>query len=277
MPELPEVQTIVDGLIAAGLPGCRIDDVTVRWPKTIATCAPEDFIRGLKGRRILRIYRRAKYIIFELSDNLWMLVHLRMTGRLLLIVPVKMEDPHLRVLLTLNDGRCLAYHDTRKFGRFFLSGDPASILDALGPEPLASGFSSEILARKLERRRRRIKPLLLDQAFLAGLGNIYVDEALWRARLHPLRAADTLSSQEVRCLHRAIRSVLRQGIRNAGTSLGKGDGNFISPQSDRGRNRNQLKVFQRTGQACPRCGQIIVRIVVGQRGTHICSKCQVQV
>lgn len=275
MPELPEVQTIVDGLIAAGLPGCRIDDVTVRWPKTIATCAPEEFIRELKGRRILRIYRRAKYIIFELSDNLWMLVHLRMTGRLMLIVPVKREDPHLRVLLSIDDGRCLAYHDTRKFGRFFLSRDPVSVLDALGPEPLASSFSAEMLARRMKQRRRRIKPLLLDQAFLAGLGNIYVDEALWSARLHPLRAAHTLSRQEVRRLHRAIRSVLRQGIRNAGTSLGKGEGNFLSPGSDRGRNRNQLKVFQRTGQACPRCGHIIVRIVVGQRSTHICSKCQV--
>jgi formamidopyrimidine-DNA glycosylase len=275
MPELPEVQTIVDGLIAAGLPGCRIDDVTVHWPKTIATSAPDDFVCGLKGRRILRIYRRAKYIIFELSDNLWLLVHLRMTGRLMLIVPVKREDSHLRVLLTLDDGRCLAYHDTRKFGRFFLSGDPASILDALGPEPLASSFSADKLARKLERRRRRIKPLLLDQTFIAGLGNIYVDEALWSARLHPLRAAHTLSRQEVRCLHRAIRSVLRRGIRNAGTSLGTGEGNFISPQSDRGRNRNQLKVFQRTGQACPRCGHEIARIVVGQRSTHICSKCQV--
>jgi formamidopyrimidine-DNA glycosylase len=110
---------------------------------------------------------------------------------------------------------------------------------------------------------------------VSGLGNIYVDEALWLARVHPLRAAQTLSWQEVRSLHRAIRSVLRQGIRNAGTSLGEGKGNFASPQSDRGRNRKQLKVFQRTGQACCRCGHTIERIVVGQRGTHVCSKCQV--
>jgi formamidopyrimidine-DNA glycosylase len=277
VPELPEVQTIVDGLNAAGLPGCRIESVAVRWPKTIATCSPEGFHRKLKGRAILGISRRAKYIVFELSDGLWMLVHLRMTGRLMLKMRTEREDPHLQVLLVLDDGRGLAYHDTRKFGRFFLTEAPASILGGLGPEPLSSSFSAKILEQRIGRRRSRIKPLLLDQGFLSGLGNIYVDEALWLARVHPLRAANTLSLQEVRSLHRAIRSVLRQGIRNAGTSLGNGKGNFISPQSDRGRNGNQLKVFQRTGQACCRCGQAIERIVVGQRSTHICSKCQLKV
>ena len=275
VPELPEVQTIVDGLNASGVPGCRIDAVTVRWPRTIATCSPDVFTRRLKGRGILTIYRRAKYIVFELSDQLWMLVHLRMTGRLVVAARTGRGDPHLQVLLRLDDGRCLAYHDTRKFGRFFLTSEPASILGALGPEPLAPGFSARMLFESIGRRRRRIKPLLLDQGFLAGLGNIYVDEALWLARIHPLRAADTLSWQDIRSLHRAIRFVLRQGIRNAGTSLGKGKGNFVSAQSDQGRNRNQLKVFQRTGQACRRCGHAIERIVVGQRGTHVCSKCQV--
>jgi formamidopyrimidine-DNA glycosylase len=276
VPELPEVQTIVDGLNAAGVPGCWIDAVAVRWPKTIATCSPESFSRRLKGRGILNIYRRAKYIVFELSDKLWLLVHLRMTGRLTVAAArAEWKDPHLQVLLMLGDGRCMAYHDTRKFGRFFLTATPASILDALGPEPLASDFSAKMLFRRMGLRRCRIKPLLLDQGFVSGLGNIYVDEALWLARVHPLRAAQTLSWQEVRSLHRAIRSVLRQGIRNAGTSLGEGKGNFASPQSDRGRNRNQLKVFQRTGQACCRCGHTIERIVVGQRGTHVCSKCQV--
>jgi formamidopyrimidine-DNA glycosylase len=276
VPELPEVQTIVDGLNAAGVPGCRIDAVTVRWPKTIATCSPEVFSRRLKGRGILKIYRRAKYIVFELSDRLWMLVHLRMTGRLVMPARTgKRKDPHLQVLLRLDDSRCIAYHDTRKFGRFFLTAAPESILGELGPEPLAPGFSAKVLYERIGRRRRRIKPLLLDQGFLSGLGNIYVDEALWLARIHPLRAADTLSWRDIRSLHRAIRCVLRQGIRNAGTSLGKGKGNFVSAQSDQGRNRNHLKVFQRTGQACRRCGHAIERIVVGQRGTHVCSRCQV--
>jgi formamidopyrimidine-DNA glycosylase len=275
VPELPEVQTIVDGLNAAGLPGCRIVDVTVRWAKTIATCSPEAFSHRLNGRGILRIHRRAKYIVFDLSDRLWMLVHLRMTGRLVLASPDLRENPHLQVLLVIDDGRCLAFHDTRKFGRFFLTEAPHSILGALGPEPLAPDFSAETLGQRLGRRRRRIKPLLLDQTFISGLGNIYADEALWLSRIHPLRAADSLSRQEVRSLHRAIRSVLRQAIRNDGTSLGTGKGNFISPQKIQGRNRYQLKVFQRTGQACRRCGRPIVRMVVGQRGTHVCSKCQV--
>jgi formamidopyrimidine-DNA glycosylase len=277
MPELPEVQTIVDGLNAAGLRGCRIDSVAVHWSRTIATCSAEEFRRQLRGRAIQGIYRRAKYIVFELSDGLWMLVHLRMTGRLVLGVRSEGQDKHTQVILMLDDGRCIVYHDTRKFGRFFLTAAPASILGGLGPEPLAPGFSAQMLAQKIGRRRRRIKPLLLDQAFLSGLGNIYVDEALWLARIHPLREAHTLSWQEARSLHRAIRAVLRQGIRNAGTSLGKGKGNFVSPRSDRGRNRSQLKVFQRTGKACRRCGHAIERIVVGQRSTHICSKCQVNI
>jgi formamidopyrimidine-DNA glycosylase len=275
MPELPEVQTIVDVLNAAGVPGCRIDSVSVHWPKTIATDTPETFINRLRGRVIRSVRRRAKYIVFELSDKLWMLVHLRMTGRLELDTRAGLSDPHVQVCLMLGDGRRLAYHDTRKFGRFYLTARPASILGSLGPEPLASDFSAKFLARRIGRRQRRIKPLLLDQAFLSGLGNIYVDEALWLARIHPLRAANTLTWQEVRCLHRAIRSVLRQGIRNAGTSLGRGKGNFASPESDRGRNRNQLKVFQRNGQACRRCRHPIERIRVGQRSTHICSRCQV--
>jgi formamidopyrimidine-DNA glycosylase len=275
LPELPEVQTIVDVLNAAGVPGCRIDSVSVRWPKTIATDTPETFIHRLQGRVILEVWRRAKYIVFELSDKLWMLVHLRMTGRLELDAPADSSDPHIHVCLMLGDGRRLAYHDTRKFGRFYLTERPASILGTLGPEPFAAVFSAKYLALRLGRRQRRIKPLLLDQAFLSGLGNIYVDEALWLARIHPLRAANTLAWQEVRSLHRAIRSVLRQGIRNAGTSLGGGKGNFASPQSVRGRNRSQLKVFRRTGQACCRCGHPIERITVGQRSTHICSRCQV--
>jgi formamidopyrimidine-DNA glycosylase len=275
LPELPEVQTIVDILNAAGLPGRRIDAVSVHWPKTIATGSPENFSDQLQGKVILRIRRRAKYIVFKLSEKQWMLVHLRMTGRLELGTRADPENPHVQVILMLDDGRCLTYHDTRKFGRFFLTATPGLILGALGPEPLAPEFTAKFLARRIGQRHRRIKPLLLDQGFLSGLGNIYVDEALWLARIHPQRAAHTLAMQEARALHRAIRAVLRQGIRNAGTSLGGGMGNFVSPQSDRGRNRSQLKVFQRTGQPCQRCGHPIERIVVSQRSTHICSSCQV--
>ena len=179
MPELPEVQTIVDGLNTAGVPGCQIDTVAVRWPKTIATCSPEEFGLRIRGRGILKIYRRAKFIVFELSDRLWMLVHLRMTGRLIVAATRFMrEDPHIQVLLGLDDGRSVAFHDTRKFGRFFLTAGPGAILDALGPEPLAPNFSAQKFLQMIGQRRRRIKSLLLDQGFLPGLGNIYADEAL---------------------------------------------------------------------------------------------------
>ncbi len=276
MPELPEVQTIVDVLNAAGLPGSRISGAIVRWPRTVATCPPETFSRRLLGKSILAIRRRAKFIIFDLSERLWMLVHLRMTGRLELSAPNRPLNPHVHVVLDLDDGRRLVFQDTRKFGRFYLTSQPGSIIGSIGPEPLGSGFSAKCLAKRLDGKRRQVKPLLLDQSILAGLGNIYVDEALWLARIHPLRSACSLSCKEIQSLHRAIRAVLRQGIRNAGTSLGRGKGNFISPQSDQGRNNNQLKVFRRTGRPCDRCGHRIERIIVGQRSTHICAKCQLK-
>jgi len=277
VPELPEVQTIVEVLNAAGLPGNRITAVFVHWPKTVATCCtPETFSRQLKGKAILAVRRRGKYIIFELSENFWLLIHLRMTGRLELAALTSQTNRHVHVIMNLDDGRRLIFHDTRKFGRFYLTPKPAAIIGSLGPEPLDANFSANLLAKRLEGRQRQVKPLLLDQSFLAGLGNIYVDEALWLARIHPMRSAHALTRKEVLSLHRAIRSVLRQGIRNAGTSLGRGKGNFISPKSEQGRNKNQLKVFRLTGQACKRCGHPIERIVVAQRSTHICKKCQLQ-
>ena len=277
VPELPEVQTIVDVLNAAGLPENRITAVFVHWPKTVATCCtPEAFSRLLKGKTILGVRRRGKYIIFELNGKFWLLIHLRMTGRLELAALTSKINRHVHVIMNLADGRRLIFHDTRKFGRFYLTSEPASIIGSLGPEPLDSDFSANLLAKRLEGRRRQLKPLLLDQKFLAGLGNIYVDEALWLARIHPLRSAHALTHKEVQSLHRAIRSVLRQGIRNAGTSLGRGKGNFISPQSDQGRNKNQLKVFRLAGHPCKRCGHPIERIIVGQRSTHVCQKCQLQ-
>jgi len=276
VPELPEVQTVVDVLNAAGLPGSQIQGAIVRWPRTVATGTPATFSRRLQGKSILAIRRRAKYIIFELSEKIWMLVHLRMTGRLELAAGNSKLNPHVHVVLNLDDGRRLIFQDTRKFGRFYLTSEPGSIIGSLGPEPLDPGFKAKCLAKRLDGRRRQVKPLLLDQSVLAGLGNIYVDEALWLARVHPLRSAHSLSWKEIQSLHRAIRAVLRQGIQNAGTSLGRGKGNFISPRSDQGRNKYQLKVFRRTGQPCKRCGRRIERIVVGQRSTHICTKCQLK-
>jgi formamidopyrimidine-DNA glycosylase len=274
MPELPEVQTIVDDMQAAGLCGATIVDAKVFWARTIASGSAAAFRRRIQGRVIQKIDRRAKYIVVTLSGQLYCLIHLRMTGRFQIETFDHPPQRHARVVLTLKDRRRLVFYDTRKFGRFRLTPSPESVLDPLGPEPLARNFSSKVLADRIGRRKGRIKPLLLNQKFIAGLGNIYVDEALWRAKIHPMRTADTLNGAEIRSLHRAIRHVLRQGIRNAGTALGGGENNYRSILRNRGENAGQLKVFRRTGQPCPRCGRAIERLMVGQRSTHLCRRCQ---
>jgi formamidopyrimidine-DNA glycosylase len=274
MPELPEVQTIVDDMHAAGLCGATIVDARVLWGRTIASGTAGDFRHCIQGRVIQDIDRRAKYIIIILSGELFCLIHLRMTGQFKIETFDNPLERHARVVLTLDDRRRLVFYDTRKFGRFYLTPTPESVLNGLGPEPLAPNFSAKVLADRIGRRKGRIKPLLLNQKFLAGLGNIYVDEALWTAKIHPLRTADTLQLSEVRGLHRAIRHVLRQGIRNAGTALGSGRNNFSSMLRNRGGNSGQLNVFRRTGQPCPRCGQAIERLIVSQRSTHLCLRCQ---
>ena len=210
MPELPEVQTIINDMHSAGLCGLRIVAAQVIWPRTIATGSADAFRRRIQGRTIDHIDRRAKFIVFALSGGLFWLVHLRMTGRFQIEPSGEGNYQHVRAIIDLNDRRSLLFYDTRKFGRFYLTCTPDSILGNLGPEPLAPDFSAKTLADRIDRRRGLIKPLLLNQQFISGLGNIYVDEALWAARIHPTRTADTLSVHEVGSLHRAIRHVLRQ-------------------------------------------------------------------
>jgi formamidopyrimidine-DNA glycosylase len=274
LPELPEVQTIVDALTKAGIIGRRITRATVLWPKTISASTPRKFCKLVRFKKISSIRRRAKYIIFSLADEWFIAVHLRMTGRFELLPAKVGPSPHVQIVLDLSDGRRLMFHDTRKFGRFYITRDIAAITRSLGPEPLSPKFTARLLAGKLKSRKRQIKPLLLDQSFLSGLGNIYVDEALWAARIHPRRLSDSLDGGEIKSLHRSIRRVLRQGIRNAGTSLGRGLGNYSGLAKTFGGNGAHLKVFQRTGEPCARCGHQIERIVVAQRGTHICMDCQ---
>jgi formamidopyrimidine-DNA glycosylase len=212
----------------------------------------------------------------QISGGLSLLVHLRMTGSFHLDMEGRRSDSHDRVVLRLSDGRALHFHDPRKFGRWYLVDDPARVVGHLGPEPLGREFSAAGLAVALRSRRRMLKPLLLDQTFVAGLGNIYVDESLWEARLHPCRLSATITPAEARRLHAAIRLVLRKGIANMGTTLGSGEANFYSVGRRRGRNRDALRVFRRTGEPCLRCGAVIKRVVVGQRSTHFCPTCQVQ-
>ncbi len=274
MPELPEVQTTVNDLNAANLIGITISNARVFWPRTVAEPSPRVFCRRIKGQHFTVIRRRGKYLVFEVADGHTMLLHLRMSGRLHLVSADIPRNKHEHVIFSFVDGRQLRFQDTRKFGRLHLLKDPKRILDRLGPEPLASGFSAKILAECFKLRKRLLKPLLLDQTFIAGLGNIYADEALWEAKLHPCRLAASLSTPEIKVLHRTIRRVLKRGLKNLGTTLGTGKGNFYSVANRRGRNKDLLKIFRRTDLPCPRCKSPIERIIVGQRGTHICGKCQ---
>ena len=274
MPELPEVQTIVNDLVANDVINRTIVGIEVFWPKTIGDMKTETFRKKVSGQTIQNIRRRAKYIIFDFAAQWHLLVHLRMSGRLYLTPNSLKQDKHEHVILHLNDNSDLRFHDTRKFGRMILTENPESILGKLGPEPLSNDFSAEQFKTMLKSRHRQLKPLLLDQTFIAGLGNIYVDEALWEARLHPQRIASSLSTKKVNDLYHAIRKVLQQGIDNQGTSLGDGKSNFVSAKRRQGSNAKNLMVFRRTNRECPRCGSMIKRIVVGQRSTHICPRCQ---
>ena len=274
MPELPEVQVLADDLQAADIIGHAITAARVYWPKTIATSSPQTFRRRIKDHAIATIGRRGKFLVFGLTPASHLLIHLRMSGRLHLVATGVKRSKHEHVVLNLDNGRQIRFHDTRKFGRMYLTQNTDRILGHLGVEPLDPGFNVRLFKQMLGSRKRQLKPLLLDQTFVAGLGNIYVDEALWDASIHPQRLASTLSQSEINALHRAIPKVLKRGIQNLGTSLGTGRANFYSVARRKGRNQDQLNVFRRTGLPCPRCQTPLERIVVAQRSTHICPKCQ---
>lgn len=274
MPELPEVQTVVDNLNQGILVGCSITGARVSWPKTIAEISPARFRKQITGCTIRQITRRGKYIVFHLSRGLTMMIHLRMTGRLSWTITGNARNKHEHVVLEVEKKNELRFQDTRKFGRIFLTDAPEKILGKLGPEPLAKTFTPQGLFTMLQSKKRQIKPLLLDQTFIAGLGNIYVDEALWKATIHPLCISRLITKKEAGALHGAIVHVLNKGLKNMGTSLGKGKGNFYSVGNRPGRNADKLNVFRRTGQACLRCSTHIERIIVAQRSTHICPCCQ---
>jgi formamidopyrimidine-DNA glycosylase len=271
MPELPEVETVACGL-RASLVGRTIVGVEVRWARSVVPPDPDFFARRLMGQAVTDVGRRGKWIVIALGSGDTLLVHLRMTGQLVLEPEGCPDGRHVRVLFSLDDGQYLRFSDTRKFGRLWLVNDPAGVLGALGPEPLGDDFTSTRFREMLAHRRGRIKPLLLDQRFLAGLGNIYTDEALWQARIHPLRRADTLTPAEARRLHRAIRSVLRAAITSGGTTLS--DGSFQRTDGQSGEFASRLAVYGRVDRPCPRCGTTVERIRVSQRGTHFCPCCQ---
>jgi formamidopyrimidine-DNA glycosylase len=273
MPELPEVETVrrslLDRVVDRRIVGLRVGT----FAGVVGDEGVETVAARVVGRSIGDVRRRAKYLFLDLDDGTSLMVHLRMTGRLA-VVP--RAEPPLRfehLAIELDDGHDLRFADQRKFGRVMhlLPVDVDRLEARLGPEPLARGFTTARLAALLARRPGKLKSVLLDQRLIAGLGNIYVDEALFRARLHPERTADSLTGTEARRLHRAIRAVLRQALTARGTTFSS----FQDAAGEAGENRRNLRVYGRGGSGhCLRCGRPLARIVVGGRGTHLCVYCQ---
>jgi formamidopyrimidine-DNA glycosylase len=275
MPELPEVETVARDLRRAGLVGRVIEDVTVRWPRTLDRPTIEEARLRMRGARVEDVRRRGKFIIVDLSTGEALLIHLRMTGQLdIQSASEPADEKHHHVLIDLEGGDQLRFKDTRKFGRLYLVAHPDEVVGALGPEPVDQEWTLEEFRGRIAGRRAKVKPLLLNQNFVAGLGNIYVDEALFRARVHPERTTDTLTATEIDALFHAMRAVLEEGIGNAGTTLAEASTNYYSVGGRAGSNKSNLRVFRRTGQPCPDCGTTIQRIVVAQRSSHFCPACQ---
>jgi formamidopyrimidine-DNA glycosylase len=265
MPELPEVETIARKL-KPDLIGRKIISADLYWSRTLEVPSPKKFKEQIKGQRIEAVGRRAKYFMLHLSD-FKLLIHLRMSGDLLIKDSTIRPEKHDRLRLKLSNNTALVFNDTRKFGRVWLTTNLDEVIGKLGPEPLSQGFTPQWLFTALHSKHRQLKPLLLDQTFLAGLGNIYTDESLNIAKLHPNVLSDSVTAKQAEALHEAIRSVLEEGIRRNGASF-----DWVYRGGDF---QNHFRVYDRAGKPCPRCGTEIIRLVVGQRGTHICPKCQV--
>jgi len=270
VPELPEVETYVREL-RPRLAGKLITDGHIYWPRIIAQPAPDLFLELIRGRRFDSFDRRGKYILLGLDSGESLIIHLRMTGEVRVHPATVEADKHTHLLLDLEGGERLHYRDPRKFGRIWLVDDTASVLSKLGPEPFSARFTAADLGERLAGRSASIKALLLDQTILAGVGNIYADEALFRARIDPRRAGGDLSGAEVEVLREAVVAVLQAGIDGRGSSLQ----NYAPPGGEKGSFQEQHQVFRRTDRPCYRCGTPIRRVVLAQRSTHFCPACQV--
>lgn len=269
MPELPEVETLVRR-VGPELVGQQIAGFWSDWPRAVRPGLAAAR-RALVGRRFESAGRRGKFAVFSLtgggdSPGVWLLIHLRMSGRIGVMVADSPREPHTHAVWRLGNGKEFRFSDARKFGRVWVTARPGQVLDELGMEPLSSGFTAAWLGAALRRRRRRLKAVLLDQRIIAGIGNIYADESLHRAGLHPLSRSDRVTGPAVGRLRRAIVESLRLGIASGGAST-----DWVYPG---GRMQEQFAVYGRAGERCGRCGGAIVRRTIAQRGTHFCSGCQ---
>ncbi|MCA5012989.1 MULTISPECIES: DNA-formamidopyrimidine glycosylase [unclassified Enterococcus] len=272
MPELPEVETVRKGLEKLVI-GKTIQEVTILWPRIIEAPEAEIFALKLVGQRLEKMERRGKYLLFKFTDY-DMISHLRMEGKYETHDSADAVDKHTHVIFKFTDGTELRYLDVRKFGRMTLVEKDQGInyksILALGPEPVPTEFKLKSFREGLKKHHKAIKPLLLDQRLVTGLGNIYVDEALWEAQIHPEQPADSLNGKEVSQLYYAIIDVLGRAVEAGGTTIRS----YLNALGEAGTFQVSLNVYGQTNQPCPRCGTPIKKIKVAQRGTHFCPKCQ---
>jgi formamidopyrimidine-DNA glycosylase len=274
MPELPEVENARRYLIRAGLPGRTFTRVNIGWHKTVLTPSPEEFVLRLSGAKVNTVDRRGKYLLLSLSrgdpinrDAPTLIIHLGMTGGLRIQPEDRPGHPMVRHIFSLDDGRELRFIDGRKFGKLWLAEDPGAVLPALGPEPLGDGFTLDTLAGSLGQRGAPIKALLLEQSIVAGMGNLYADEALFLSGIHPLRPARDLAAEEVSRLREGIMAALQHAVAAY-------DRNRDDSCPDPPLGVTTWTIPRKSGDRCPRCGGPISAIRVRGRGTRFCPRCQ---
>ena len=269
MPELPEVETIKNEL-TPNIVGRKLTGVTLFWDGIVRQPSVADFRSRLTGQKITGLARNGKYLIIGLTSNDLLIIHLKMSGSLLISRDSSEPPKYTRAIIHLDKGTNIFFRDPRKFGAMWLVKDKMTVVGRLGPEPLEDDFTPQVLAQRLKNRTAPIKALLYDQSFIAGIGNMYADEALFAARIHPLRPGGSLPQNEIERLHTAIKQVLWSAIGNKGASVNT----YFRPGGELGTAHFQFKVAHGRGKTCPNCGTAIQRITVRNRGTYFCPRCQ---
>ena len=267
MPELPEVETVTQS-VKKHLIGSQFSSLSVNWQKTLHNFNEADFNVRVKNKSIKDVYRRGKYILIDLKEVL-LGVHLRMTGKLYASNSIDKNKKHVSLYLAFDD-KYLIFEDTRKFGRFYMFDNMEYLDNKLGVEPLTKDFSEDWIIENIKKRNRQMKSLLLDQSFICGIGNIYADEALWHAKIHPLSISSRISQKKLLKLRKGIIKVLSESIKRGGTTIR----DYTYDFSYVGNYALKLNVFGKEGKECSRCDSIIIKTKVAQRGTHHCPKCQ---
>lgn len=271
---MPEVETIRRYLQRSSIIGQKVQSVSIFFDKIISGCPAFLAENWLKGQQLKEVKRKGKLLILKFEERT-VLVHLRMTGQFKVSHSEISKNKHEHVRIKFKNGLALCYEDQRKFGRLYFLENPEIKLTEIGIEPLTDEFTIPKFIAALKGKNREIKAVLLDQSCIAGLGNIYVDESLWHAKIHPKTLAANLTTKAIEVLYQSIQEVIAHAIELKGTSLGTHSSNYHSPDGTTGEHQLQLKIFRKQGQPCPRCETPILKIRCAQRGTHFCPRCQV--